>query len=271
MMVRATDTGITHLRRFWLYGFVGAVVVFLLAPSAVVLPMSLTDANYLEFPPRALSLRWYREYAGSTEWQSATWISLKTALLTVLIATSLGTLAAYGLHRAKGRLATALLVALATPLVVPVIFVAIGAFYLYARLNLLYTISGLVAVHVTLAVPFVIALVMAALMGVDENQEKAARSLGASRAWAFATVTFPQIRLSVMSAALLAFLTSFDEVIVALLISGGVNETLTRKMFTSLRDQLDPTIAAISSILILLSMIIVLLTQALQWRSRALS
>lgn len=267
-MSLATDTGVTHARRLWLYVFGGAVLVFLVVPSVIVLPMSLSDSNYLRFPPQSLSLRWYAEYAASTEWQSATWVSLKTAAMTVLFATALGTAAAYGLHRAGGRLARAILVALATPLVVPVIFIAIGAFYLYARLNLLYTIPGLVAVHVTLALPFVIALVTSALMGVDENQEKAARSLGASRARAFATITFPQIRFSIASAALLAFLTSFDEVIVALLISGGINETLTRRMFMSLRDQLDPTIAAISSVLILLSMVIVLLTQALQARSR---
>lgn len=253
-----------HGRRMWLYAVGAAAMAFLLVPTLLIIPMSFSDASSLGFPPPAWSIRWYRNYWNSIEWTSSTWVSLKIAVLTTLVATPLGTAAAYGLRMSQGRLANAIFLALVVPLVVPVIFIAIGVFYLYARLNLLYTVTGLVLAHSTLALPFVVSLVGSALKSVDENLEKCARSLGARRWQAFFTVTLPQIRFSIVSAALLAFLTSFDEVIIALLISGGANETLTRKMFTTLRDQIDPTIAAISAMLIAVSVGCVLLFQILQ-------
>lgn len=266
-MTGGGDRQIPHLRRLWLYLVAGAGMLFLILPTVIVVPMSFSGSDLLAFPPQVWSTRWYEAYAGSIEWRSATGISLQVALLTVLVATPLGTLAAYGLNASGGRLATAILVALAMPLMVPVIFIAIGAFYVFARLGMLHTISGLVLAHSTLALPFVLALVLSRLKTYDMNQEMAARSLGASRFRAFMTVTLPQIRFSIVSAALLAFLTSFDEVIIALLISGGLKETLTRRMFMSLRDQIDPTIASISTLLIAISIGIVLLVQVLQRRT----
>lgn len=266
-MSPASDTQITHLRRLWLYALGAVVMLFLLAPTLIVVPMSFSGADFLEFPPGSLSTRWYHAYAESVEWKAATLVSLKAAILTVLLATPLGTAAAYGLHVARGRLAGAILMALATPLMVPVIFVAIGVFYLYARLGLLHTIAGLVLAHATLAVPFVVALVTSGLKSCDMNLERAARSLGATRLRAFFTATLPQIRFSIVSAALLAFLTSFDEVIAALFITGGGKSTITRVMFTSLRDQVDPTIAAVSSMLILLSVVLVMVFQFFEGRA----
>ena len=263
-MSDAANPGVSHRKRLWLYVFNGAAIVFLLLPTLLIVPMSFSDGSFLSFPPQAWSTRWYQNYWASIEWTSATWVSVKVAVLTSLIATPLGTAAAYGLRMSGGRFANAIFLALAAPLVVPVIFIAIGVFFLYARLNLLYSVTGLVIAHSTLALPFVVALVASALKSFDENLEKAARSLGAPRWRAFFSVTFPQIRFSVVSAALLAFLTSFDEVIIALLISGGSKETLTRKMFTTLRDQIDPTIAAISTVLIGDSVGCVLLVQAMQ-------
>ena len=239
-------------------------MVYLLIPTLLIIPMSFSDARFLTFPPHSWSFRWYENYWNSVEWTSATWVSLKIAVLTMLVATLLGTAAAYGLRMSRGPLASAIFMVLAAPLVVPVIFIAIGVFYLYARLNLIYTTTGLVIAHSTLALPFVVSLVGSGLKGFDENLEKCARTLGASRWRAFLTVTLPQIRFSILSAALLAFLTSFDEVIMALMISGGTNETLTRKMFTTLRDQIDPTIAAISTVLIGISVGSILLFQTLQ-------
>lgn len=259
-----SSSHIPHRNRLWLYGVGVLVTAFLVTPTLIVLPLSFSDSTYLQFPPPAWSFRLYEAYFDSIEWRSATYVSFKTAILTVLLATPLGTAAAYGLYRSGGRFATVMFVALTTPMVVPVIFVAIGVFYLYAKINLLYTITGLVIAHTTLAIPFVIAMVASSLHGFNEVQEQAARSLGASRLRAFLTVTLPQIRFSVLSGALLAFLTSFDEVIVALLISGGTNETLTRRMFRSMRDQFDPTIAAVSAILIVSATIIVLISQRLR-------
>jgi putative spermidine/putrescine transport system permease protein len=149
------------------------------------------------------------------------------------------------------------------PLVVPVIILAIGVFYLYVRLGLVNTLAGLVLAHAALALPFVLVLIDAGLRRIDLDQERVARSLGAPPLRAFATVVLPQLERSLVAAALLAFITSLDEVVVALFVSGGPMATLTRRMFTGLRDQVDPTIAAVSSLLILLSVGLLGLAQLL--------
>jgi putative spermidine/putrescine transport system permease protein len=215
--------------------------------------MSFSGSQYLAFPPREWSLRWYENYFGSREWMQATWTSIKAAVLTMLVATPLGTLAAYGLHVSRLRWVRLAMLVLVTPMMIPLILVAIGVFYAYVRFGLLNTMTGLVMAHAMLAVPLVVLVVAAGLKSFDMDQELAARSLGASRPRAFLMVTLPQIRFSVITAALLAFLTSFDEVIVALFISGGANSTLTRNMFLALRDQIDPTIAAISTVMIVVT------------------
>ena len=152
-----------------------------------------------------------------------------------------------------------------TPIIVPVILVAIGVFYVYVKIKLVNSLAGIVLAHSMLALPLPLPLVVlvvgAALKGFDMNQKMVARSLGASRARAFWSVTLPQIRFSLVSAALLSFLTSFDEVILALFIAGGNNSTLTRNMFNALRDQIDPTIAAISTIMVLVTSILLALSQ----------
>ena len=149
----------------------------------------------------------------------------------------------------------------AVTMMVPVVLVAIGAFYAYVQMKILYTITGLVLAHTVLALPLVVIVTGSALKSYDMSQEEAARSLGAPRWKAFLTVTLPQIRFAVVTSALLAFLTSFDEVVVAMFISGGDNPTLTRNMFNALRDQIDPTIAAISTCLIIVSVTVLITVQ----------
>jgi putative spermidine/putrescine transport system permease protein len=139
------------------------------------------------------------------------------------------------------------------PIIVPVILVAVGVFHLYAKLGLNYTITGIVIAHTAMALPFVIITVLSGFKNYDFNQELAARSLGASRPEALLTITLPQLKFSIQTGALLAFITSLDEVVVAMFVSGGENATITRRMFNSLRDQIDPTIAAISTCLIVVS------------------
>jgi len=177
----------------------------------------------------------------------ATWVSFKVATLTTLLATPLGIAAAYGLHVSKVRFARVLTLALISPLIIPIIILGVGVFYLYVKLDMVNTITGLVLAHTILAIPFVVVTVSSGLQQYDLNQERAARSLGASRLTAFRTVTLPQIKGSIVAGSLFAFITSLDEVVIALFISGGQNTTLTRRMFTGLRDEIDPTIAAISS------------------------
>lgn len=257
----ASDTQIPHARRLWLYAVAVLVMVFLVVPTLIVVPMSFSGSQYLQFPPSEWSLRWYYEYFGSPSWRSATATSLQAGFFTMLVATPFGTLAAYGLYVSGIRLANALFILLVTPIMVPLILVAIGVFYLYVQLNLVNTLTGLVLAHSILAIPLVLIIVSSALRSYDLNQERVARSLGATRARAFLVITLPQIRFSIISAALIAFLTSFDEVIIAMFVSGGDHSTLTRNMFNALRDQIDPTIAAISTIMIIISTSLLVLAQ----------
>ncbi len=240
-----------------------AVLLFLMLPTLIVLPMSFSDSQYLEFPPQAWSLRWYRAYLGSDAWMSATWTSLVAAALVTLVATPVGTLAAYGMHCGATRLRDSLQLLVLLPIVVPTVLVAVGIFHLYAILDLNYTLAGVVLAHTALAVPFVVITVLASLRNYDMAQEMAARSMGASRMRAFLTVTLPQVRFAMLTGAFLAFITSLDEVVVAMFVSGGENATITRRMFNSLRDQIDPTIAAISTCLIVVSVLALAAVQLL--------
>lgn len=260
----ATETQITHLGRLWLYVLGGLVVLFLILPSLLVIPLSFSDSRYLAFPPPGWSTRWYVAYFNALEWREATRTSFVAAILTMIVSTVLGTLAAYSLHTTHSRFTQIVYATFMLPLIIPGILIAIGVFLLFARLGLNNTMTGIVLAHSVMAIPLVVITVASGLKSYDMAQELAARSLGASRIWAFLTVTLPQIKISVVSGALLAFITSLDEVVISLFIAGGDNATLTRRMFNALRDEIDPTIAAISTLLILVSIILLGLTQLMQ-------
>ncbi len=257
----ASETQITQRQRLWLYVLSTLIMLFLVMPTLIVIPMSFSESQYLEFPPENWSTRWYQHYFGSPEWMSATVTSLMAAFLTMLVATPVGVVAAYGLHTSQMKASRFVFILLITPMMVPVILIAIGAFYAYVKLHILYTMTGLVLAHTMLALPLVLIVTASALKSYDMNQEMAARSLGAPRWQAFLTITLPQIRFAVITAALLSFLTSFDEVVVAMFISGGDNSTLTRNMFNALRDQIDPTIASISTTMIVITSLLMTLAQ----------
>lgn len=257
----ASDTQITHRSRLWLYGVAALVLAFLALPTLIVIPMSFSQSQYLEFPPREWSLRWYQAYFSSASWMAATITSLKAGLCTALLATPLGALAAYGLQAARLRFSGLAVLTLLTPTIIPVILVGVALFYVYVQLKMVNSFLGVVLAHTMLAVPIVMMIVGAALKSFDFDQERVARSLGATRVQTFLQVTAPQIRFSLVTAAVLSFLTSFDEVVVALFVSGGDNATLTRMMFLALRDQIDPTIAAISTIMIVLTSVLLAVSQ----------
>jgi len=266
LKAQASDTGITHGGRLWLYVATGLVLAYLVLPALLIVPMSFSGSRYLEFPPRSWSLQWYQAYFGSPEWQDATIVSLEAAALTTLVSVPLGLSACYALRLTTSWVGRAVGVALSLPMIVPVIFIGIGLFFVYARLGINNTLLGIVLGHTLLALPFVVITVEAGLKSFDMNQEMAARSLGASRARAFFDVVLPQIKLVIISAALFAFITSLDEVVVALFVSGGENATLPRLMFSALRDEIDPTIAAISSLLTVISVGVLIVVQVMQAR-----
>jgi putative spermidine/putrescine transport system permease protein len=240
----------------WLFILVGLVLLYLVAPVFVVIPVSFSDSKYLEFPPRAYSVKWYASYLGSVDWLRSTRASLTAALLTALVATPIGIAAAYAINGLEAHLARMALILALAPAIVPTMLIAIGIFYIYIRLALVNTMPGIVLAHTLLALPFVVITVLAGLRSFDLRQEMVARSLGATRLSAFGRVTLPQIKAAVISGAFFAFITSLDEVVVGLFVAGGDNMVLTRRMFVSLRDALDPTIAAISTFFILVSLIV---------------
>ena len=263
-----SETQIKLKDRLWLYIFSGLILFLLIVPSLIVIPMSFSESQYLEFPPKSFSLRWYENYFfswkvenGFNDWMAATWTSIKVAILTILVATPIGTMAAYGLINSNSRLRSILFPIMISPMMVPVILVAIGLFYFFVQFKMVNSIPGLVLGHSLVAMPLVLIIILSALKNYDMNQEKVARSLGATRLRAFMEITLPQIKFSIISASLIAFLTSFDEVIISLFVSGGDNSTITRSMFLALRDQIDPTIAAISTILIIISSGLLLISQ----------
>ncbi len=242
--------------------FVAVVLLFLALPIIVVALLSASSASYLRFPPPGWSTRWYAAYFTSADWLSATLLSLLVATAVVVLATVLGTLAAFGLARMKPRLRAVAGGLILSPLIVPVIVVAIGVYYAYSRYGILGSPAALVLAHTCLAVPFVVTSVGASLAGFDRRLERAALSLGATRWGTFRQVTLPLIRPGVLVGALFAFITSFDELVVALFVSTGRQVTLPRRMWDDIRFAIDPTIAAVSTVTVVVT---VLLLAATYW------
>ena len=248
---------------------VGAVLLFLAFPVAVVVLVSLSSGSYLSFPPPGLSARWFEAYFGSRDWLHSTALSLFVAAAVVVLATALGTLAAFGLQRLPPRLRALAAGLILSPLIVPVVVVAIGVYYAYARYGILGSPAALVLAHTCLAVPFVVTSVSASLAGFDRRLERAALSLGATRWGTVRQVTLPIILPGVLVGALFAFITSFDELVVALFLSSGDVVTLPRRMWDNIRFAIDPTIAAVSTVTIAVT--VLLLAAAFWLRTRASS
>jgi putative spermidine/putrescine transport system permease protein len=247
--------------------FCSLVLLYLILPVLIIAPMSFSSARFLTFPPPSLSLRWYQEYVGNPAWMQATRVTLTVAGFTVLIATPLGVAAAYAISNSSLRIMRLVHLTLMLPLVVPIIIIAVGIFFVYARVGLIATMPGLVLANVMLGLPYVITSVVAGLRSFDATQEMVARSLGMNRFRSFLVVTLPQIKASVLTGAIFAFISALDETVVALFISGGQYQPLTKRMFTSLRDEIDPTIAAISTLMTAVSFILVVLASTRQKKS----
>ncbi|QEI08475.1 ABC transporter permease [Pigmentiphaga aceris] len=241
-----------------LLAFVVLVLLFLALPIFIIVPMSFSEARFLSFPPPGYSLRWYTAFFTNPAWLDAAKTSLTVAVLATVIATPIGIAAAYAISNSTLRVVRWIRAMLLLPLMIPVIIVAIGVFFVYAQMGLIATMTGLVLANVMLGLPYMVISVTAGLASFDINQEMAARSLGMNRFRSVMAVTLPQIRPSIVSGAVFVFISALDETIVSLFISGGQNQTLTKRMFTSLRDEIDPTIAAISTLLTAASFVLVM-------------
>ena len=234
----------------------GAVLVFLIAPVAIIVIVSLSGADYLSFPPPRLSLRWYARFFGIPEWRQSIMVSVQVASLTMLFATVLGLAASLALVRGRFRGKGAVYAVLLSPMIVPTIITAIGLYFFFVKLKATGSILAMAVGHTVLALPVVVIIITATLQGFDLRLELAALSLGASRLTALRRVTLPLIAPGVVSAALFAFLTSFDELLIPLFLAGVEVQTLTVRVWNSLRLEVDPTIAAVSSFLIGVSCVV---------------
>ncbi|MFI5001232.1 MAG: ABC transporter permease [Reyranellales bacterium] len=234
------------------------IYFFLMLPLLVVFPISLSSAPYMQFPPPGLSWQWYERYLEDPQWIDATVRSLYIGVATAGLALALGVPLSFSLVRAKfwGRIVVDRL-ALA-PIIVPTIILSVGVYGLFAKLKLIGAWYGLVVAHTVLALPFVVLVMTAGLRDFDRALEQAAEGLGASRALTLWRITLPLLRPSLVSAGLLAFISSFDELVVALFLAGP-NMTLPKKMFDNILMEIDPTIAAVSVMQILLVAVVMIL------------
>ncbi len=261
-----------RLGRLGYLAFCAAVFAFLIAPILVIVPLSFNAEPYFTFTEgmlrldaEAYSLRWYRQIIEEDAWTRALVNSLIIGVASTALATALGTLAALGLSSAAmpgRRLAMGLLI---SPMVTPVIISAAGMFFFYSSLGLAQTYLGLILAHAALGAPFVVITVTATLAAFDANLTRAAASLGAGPLRTFGRVQLPLIAPGVISGALFAFATSFDEVVAVLFMAGVEQRTIPRQMWAGIREQISPTILAMATFLIVFA---VLLLFAVEWLRR---
>ncbi|TDE37108.1 ABC transporter permease [Antarcticimicrobium sediminis] len=271
---------LTQGQVLWHFAFrviCGAILVFLITPILVVMPLSFNSQNFFTFTPEMLrfdpagySLRHYRDFFTSDDWQQALRNSVMIAPVATLLSVSFGTLAAIGLsseHVPFRRLIMAILI---SPMIVPLIISAAGMYFFYSRIGLQGTYFGVVLAHAALGIPFVIITVTATLVGFDRSLTRAAANMGADPVTTFFRVQMPLILPGVVSGGLFAFITSFDEVVVVLFVGSAGQKTLPWQMFTGLREQISPTILAVATILVGISICLLTVVEMLRRRSERL-
>jgi len=278
-------------QRIWYYGFriiCGLIFFFLVAPIVVVMPLSFNAQDFFTFTPEMLrldpegySLKHYRDFFTNPQWQLALKNSLIIAPLATIISVSLGTLAAIGLSQSHVPFKGTIMAILISPMIVPLIISATGMFFFYAQLgNWMEGTLGLdkgfvgyvkvVLAHAVLGIPFVIITVTATLVGFDRSLTRAAANMGAGPVTTFFRVQMPLILPGVISGGLFAFITSFDEVVVVLFVGSASQKTLPWQMFIGLREQISPTILAVATILVVISIALLTTVELLRRRSERL-
>lgn len=251
-----------------------AVLFFLILPILVIIPLSFNAEPFftftegmLTFQAEAYSLRWYDAILENPNWVLAIKNSFIIGIFATILATLLGTVAAVGLASPEMPFKRTITALILSPMIVPLIIIAAGMFFFYTRFNLVGTYAGLIIAHAALGVPFVIVTVTATLAGFDRSLYNAGMSLGASPVRTFMDVVLPLIRPGVISGALFAFVTSFDEVVLVLFLAGPDQRTIPRQMFSGLREQINPTILAVATLLVIVSMGLLFTLEILRRRS----
>jgi putative spermidine/putrescine transport system permease protein len=234
------------------------LVIFLVAPMIIVVIISFSSAQFLMFPPPGFSMQWYRKIFADPAWFDSLTTSIKIVVPTGLLAMVIGTAAALGLSRSNLPGKAVVTGVLMSPIVVPVIIIAAGMFGAYRIWNLNGTLTGFILAHTVLTVPYVVSTVLASLQMVDEQYEKAALTLGASPWIAFRRIVLPLILPGVLSGLLFAMVISFDELVVSLFIGSPTFRPVTVQMWSDVLGDIDPTIAAIGTLLFLFSLLVLL-------------
>ncbi|OAF16546.1 ABC transporter permease [Bradyrhizobium centrolobii] len=247
--------------------FLALVMTFLLLPGLLVIVMSFSGGAYLEFPPSTLSLQWYQSFFGDPSWTGALWTSVQIGLMVAVLSTIVGTLAAYGLSRTTPRIRSSVTICLMTPITLPAVVVGVAIYFGMVRLGMLGTATGIVLTQSVGATAYVVAIVSATLANFDRRLERSALSMQASPLQTFMRVTMPLIRPGVIGGALFAFIHSFDEVVQTSLVSGFSIRTLPLKMWENMRNELDPTIAAIGSVITLMPILWLVALYVTWWRA----
>ena len=257
--------------------FCGFVFLFLIAPILVIIPLSFNAEPYFTFTegmismkPDAYSTRWYADIAKNPQWAFSAVNSIIVAVCSTLLATFLGTLAALGLSQSHMPYKSAVMGVLISPMIVPLIISAAGMFFFYSNIGLAQTLPGLILAHAVLGTPFVVITVTATLTGFDNSLTRASQSLGADSRKTFFKVQMPLILPGVISGALFAFITSFDEVVIVFFLAGFEQRTIPRQMWAGIREQISPTILAVATILVLVSILLLTTVELLRRRSEKL-
>ena len=257
--------------------FCGFVFLFLIAPILVIIPLSFNAEPYFTFTEGMISMksdaystRWYADIAKNPQWAFSAVNSIIVAVCSTLLATFLGTLAALGLSQSHMPYKSAAMGVLISPMIVPLIISAAGMFFFYSNIGLAQTLPGLILAHAVLGTPFVVITVTATLTGFDDSLTRASQSLGADSRKTFFKVQMPLILPGVISGALFAFITSFDEVVIVFFLAGFEQRTIPRQMWAGIREQISPTILAVATILVLVSILLLTTVELLRRRSEKL-
>lgn len=266
--------------KIWHYALrviAGLVLFFLIFPILVVIPLSFNALPYFVFTkemltldPAGYSMQWYDDFFNDRNWQTAVKNSVIIAFFSTILATSLGVLASLGLARSYLPYRRAIMAILISPMIVPLIISAAAMFFFYSDINLQGTYAGVILAHTALATPFVVITVTATLSGFDYSLVRAAQSLGATPPTVFFRIIVPLILPGVISGALFAFITSFDEVVVILFVGAYEQHTIPWQMFSGIRERVSPTIMAVATLLILLSIVLLITVELLRRRSERL-
>jgi len=277
VIAMALPTYASPLQRIWYYGFrviCGLIFLFLMFPILVILPLSFNAQDFFTFTPAMLalspegfSLKHYRDFFTNPDWQLAMRNSLTIAPVATLIAVSLGTLAAIGLSQSHVPFKRAIMAILISPMIVPLIISAAGMYFFFSAIGLQGTFWGVVLAHAILGIPFVIITVTATLVGFDRSLTRASASLGADPVRTFFKVQMPLILPGVISGGLFAFITSFDEVVIVIFVGSAAQKTLPWQMFIGLREQISPTILAVATLMVGLSILLLTTLELLRRRN----